>query len=42
VDGQLGKAIVEGVVDTGMTSYEGAFEEAQLSDLVAHIRSLRP
>jgi high-affinity iron transporter len=39
-DVQLRKVILEGRPGTAMTGYEGAFEEAQLADLIAYIRSL--
>lgn len=41
-DAQLRKIILEGRPGTAMSSYEGAFEEAQLADLIAYIRSLEP
>lgn len=41
-DGQLRKIILEGRPGTAMTGYEGAFEEAQVADLIAYIRSLTP
>ncbi len=40
-DVQLRKIILEGRPGTAMTGYEGAFEEAQLADLIAYIRSLK-
>ena len=40
-DAQLRKVILEGRPGTAMTGYEGAFEEAQLADLIAYIRSLK-
>ena len=40
-DAQLRKVILEGRPGTAMTGYEGAFEEPQLSDLIAYIRSLK-
>lgn len=40
-DVQLRKVILEGRPGTAMTGYEGAFEEAQLADLIAYIRSLK-
>ncbi len=40
-DVQLRKIILEGRPGTAMTGYEGAFEEPQLSDLIAYIRSLK-
>lgn len=41
-DAQLRKIILEGRPGTAMSSYAGAFEEAQLADLLAYIRSLKP
>ncbi|MDP3091385.1 MAG: cytochrome c [Nitrospira sp.] len=41
-DAQLRKVILEGRPGTAMSSYDGAFEEAQLADLLAYIRSLKP
>lgn len=41
-DAQLRKAILEGRPGTAMASFDGAFEEAQLADLLAYIRSLKP
>jgi mono/diheme cytochrome c family protein len=41
-DAQLRKIILEGRPGTAMSSYDGAFEEKQLDDLVAYIRSLTP
>lgn len=41
-DAELRKVILEGRSGTAMTGYEGAFEEAQLDDLIAYIRSLKP
>lgn len=41
-DVQLRKIILEGRPGTAMTGYDGAFEEAQLADLIAYIRSLKP
>lgn len=40
-DVQLRKIILEGRPGTAMTGYEGAFEEPQVSDLIAYIRSLK-
>jgi mono/diheme cytochrome c family protein len=40
-DGELRKVILEGRPGTAMSSYDGAFEEVQLSDLIAYIRSLK-
>ncbi|MBA5871407.1 MAG: c-type cytochrome [Nitrospira sp. CR2.1] len=40
-DAQLRKVILEGRPGTAMTGYEGAFEEAQVTDLIAYIRSLK-
>lgn len=39
-DAQLRKVILEGRPGTAMTGYQGAFEEAQVADLIAYIRSL--
>jgi len=41
-DAQLRKIILEGRPGTAMSSYDGAFDEAQLTDLLAYIRSLKP
>lgn len=41
-DAQLRKIILEGRPGTAMSSYDGTFEEAQLADLLAYIRSLKP
>ena len=41
-DAQLRKIILEGRPDTAMASFDGAFEEAQLTDVIAHLRSLKP
>ncbi|MBU6482705.1 MAG: c-type cytochrome [Nitrospirae bacterium] len=41
-DAELRKMILEGRPGTAMSSYEGTFEEAQLADLLAYIRSLKP
>ncbi len=41
-EAQLRKIIFEGRQGTAMTGYVGAFEEAQLTDLLAYIRSLKP
>lgn len=41
-DTELRKIILEGRPGTAMSSYDGAFEEAQLADLIAYIRSLKP
>lgn len=40
-DAQLRKTILEGRPGTAMSSYDGAFEESQLVDLLAYIRSLK-
>ena len=40
-DVQLRKIILEGRPGTAMVGYAGAFEEAQLADLIAYIRSLQ-
>ncbi len=41
-DMQLRKVILEGRPGTAMSSYDGAFEDSQLVDLLAYIRSLKP
>jgi mono/diheme cytochrome c family protein len=41
-DAELRNIILEGRPGTAMSSYDGAFEEAQLADLIAYIRSLNP
>lgn len=41
-DAELRKIIREGRPGTTMASFEGAFEEAQIADLIAYIRSLKP
>jgi hypothetical protein len=41
-DAQLRKSILEGRPGTAMASFDGTFEEAQLADLIAFIRSLKP
>ena len=41
-DAQLRKIILEGLPGTAMASFDGAFEDAQLADLMAHLRSLKP
>jgi mono/diheme cytochrome c family protein len=41
-DAQLREIILEGRSGTAMSSYEGTFGEAQLADLIAYIRSLKP
>ncbi len=41
-DAQLRKVILEGRPGTAMAGFDGAFEEAQLADLLAYIRSLKP
>lgn len=40
-DAQLRRSILEGRPGTAMSSYDGAFEESQLVDLLAYIRSLK-
>jgi len=40
-DAQLRRTILEGRPGTAMSSYDGAFEESQLVDLLAYIRSLK-
>lgn len=39
-DAELRKIILEGRPGTAMASFDGAFEEAQLSDLIAYLRSI--
>jgi len=41
-DAQLRKVLLEGRPGTAMAGFDGAFEEAQLADLLAYIRSLKP
>ncbi len=41
-DAQLLKVILEGRPGTAMSSYDGAFEEFQLADLLAYVRPLKP
>jgi mono/diheme cytochrome c family protein len=41
-DAELRKTILEGRAGTAMASYEGTFEEVQLADIIAYIRSLNP
>lgn len=41
-DAVLRTIILEGRPGTAMSSYDGAFEDAQLADLIAYIRSLKP
>jgi mono/diheme cytochrome c family protein len=41
-DAQLRKIILEGRPGTAMSGFDGAFDEAQLADLLAYIRSLKP
>jgi len=41
-DAQLRKIIMKGHRGTSMWSYEGAFKEDELTDLVAYLRSLKP
>ncbi|MDC8450158.1 MAG: cytochrome c [Nitrospira sp.] len=40
-DAELRKIILEGRPGTAMASFDGAFEEAQLTDLIAYIRSIQ-
>jgi len=40
-DADLRKIILEGRPGTAMASFDGAFDEAQLSDLIAYIRSIQ-
>ncbi|WP_447860506.1 c-type cytochrome [Nitrospira calida] len=41
-DGQLRKAIVEGVPGTAMSAFGEAFDDQQMADVIAYIRSLKP
>lgn len=41
-DDQIRKVIIVGRKGTAMAGFEDAFEDAQLIDLVAYIRSLKP
>jgi mono/diheme cytochrome c family protein len=41
-DAQLRQIILEGRAGTAMVGFEGAIEEAQLVDVIAYIRSLKP
>jgi len=41
-DAQLRKVILEERPVTAMARFDGAFEEAQLVDLLVYIRSLKP
>ena len=41
-DKDLVSIILKGREGTGMTGFEGAFEEPQLNDLLAYLRSLKP
>lgn len=41
-DAQLRKIILEGRPGTAMTGYAASFDEAQVADLLAYIRSLQP
>ncbi len=40
-DAELRKILLEGRPGTAMASFEGAFEETQLNDLIAYIRSIQ-
>lgn len=40
-DGQLRKAIVEGLPGTAMSAFGEAFDDTQMGDLIAYIRSLK-
>lgn len=40
-DAELRKIILEGRPGTAMAGFDGAFEEAQLNDLIAYIRSIQ-
>lgn len=41
-DGELKDTILKGREGTSMAGFEGAFEEPQLNDLLAYLRSLKP
>jgi hypothetical protein len=41
-DAELRKIILEGRPGTTMASFDGAFDEAQLTDLITYIRSIEP
>lgn len=41
-DAALRKVILDGRPGTAMSGFEGAFTDAQLADLVAYIRTLKP
>ncbi len=41
-DDQLRKTILEGRPGTAMSGFEGAFEDVQVADVIAYIRSLKP
>jgi high-affinity iron transporter len=41
-DVELRKIILEGQPGTTMASFDGAFDESQLTDLIAYIRSIEP
>ncbi len=41
-DGQLRKAIVEGVAGTPMSHFGKEFDDSQMADLISYIRSLKP
>lgn len=40
-DAELRKTILEGRPGTAMASFDGAFDDAQLIDLIAYIRSIK-
>lgn len=40
-DGQLRKVIIEGVPGTAMSAFGEAFDDTQMGDLIAYIRSLK-
>lgn len=40
-EAELRKIILEGQPGTAMASFDGAFDEAQLTDLIAYIRSIK-
>ena len=41
-DAELKDTILKGKEGTSMAGFEGAFEEQQLNDLLAYLRSLKP
>ncbi len=41
-DEQLRKTILEGRPGTAMSGFNGAFEDVQVADVIAYVRSLKP